>query len=739
MSNFRELDSVLARINTMSCESRENCAMVSSKGRHARRRSDWHKADDEFFQESYPSGPSNANDTEAGYEDIQGKTLKIGDIRYTERIELDDRIAKIKTRAEPMGRKRILLREARDEPSPRSEIVGPISAHRKQACHNTRICWRDNAKLFVPFTALLKSIQGRFGSGLASYFIFMRWLLALNLVMSLFMLLFVVLPAISGNAESGSICNKRDPFSAECCHETYENSTLVSTGFDAVFDFATGTGWLELTHLFYGHYPNVNVRLQFLEWTYVFPLAYILTCSCCFLVSFMWIVYEAAKGFRESLVNEKGSFHVYCNVVFAGWDFSIKSPKSAAVEHSVITNELKSLLHAEIIAEKRKSMQSSERWKLRFKRMFGHFCATATLFGSGFAIYYASKLGLENARISDGNQTKEEIAGIEVPDFVMEYVPSVTITVLNVVIPPLFGILSVFEGYSPDQQVNFQILRTIGLRLASIFFLMASFYSIMCPAGSFECTGTKCKAPPCWETYVGQELYKLVWVDLVFSLAMVFIVGSLRKVVSSAIPLLQVDFDLPRQVVDLVYSQSLCWLSILFSPLAPLLHVLKFLVVFYVKQFHLKVICAPSLLLYRASKSKALFMGALLLSFLAVTLPIGLLVLEVPPSRSCGPFRGRTHMWGAVVDSIKEWPVWIKAVFGFLTTAGFVVPALIVLILCLYYYYAMAAAHRSMVSRLQDQLILENRDKQFLREKLEALKKSTGRSSVAEATPLRST
>jgi hypothetical protein len=298
--------------------------------------------------------------------------------------------------------------------------------------------------------------------------------------------------------------------------------------------------------------------------------------------------------------------------------------------------------------------------------------------------------------------------------------------------------------------VQFQILRTIGLRWASIFFLMASFYAKMCEPPPDKCQGVVCGGPLCWETYVGQELYKLVVADLVASIFVVFVFSPLRKALASLLStspglqtIIQVDFDLPRQVVDIVYSQSLCWLSLLFSPLAPMISAVKFLIFFYVKQFHLKYVCAPSLLLYRASRSNALFMGALLLSFVAVTAPIGLLVLEVRPSKSCGPFRGEEFMWKVVVDSISDWPSWIKSVMAFLSTAGFVVPAIIVLVLCLYYYWAMSSAHKSMVSRLQEQLILENRDKQFLLARLNALlntqKSSTGRSSGSDATPLRST
>ena len=58
-------------------------------------------------------------------------------------------------------------------------------------------------------------------------------------------------------------------------------------------------------------------------------------------------------------------------------------------------------------------------------------------------------------------------------------------------------------------------------------------------------------------------------------------------------------------------------------------------------------------------------------------------------------------------DSIRE-------VLFFFGTAGFFVPAIIVLIVALYYYRSKASAHRAMAESLTQQLILEAEDKQFL-------------------------
>jgi hypothetical protein len=251
-----------------------------------------------------------------------------------------------------MRQKRQLLKEAKDEPSPRSEIVGSVAAHRRQTCHNARIYWRNHRKILIPFSSTLKSIQGRFGTGLGSYFIFLRWLLGLNFLLGLILVVFVVAPVVVSRravmSDGDSVCPPGQNGSVQCCSKEYADFT-TSEGdlFDDVASFVSGNGWMEMTHLFYGFYPNTRLTFHASPVVYHFPLAYMLACTACFLLSFVLIVYESAKRFRESLVSEKGNFHVYCNVVFASWDFCIKDQKAAAVEHNVITNELKMMLQSE--------------------------------------------------------------------------------------------------------------------------------------------------------------------------------------------------------------------------------------------------------------------------------------------------------------------------------------------------------------------------------------------------------
>lgn len=64
-----------------------------------------------------------------------------------------------------------------------------------------------------------------------------------------------------------------------------------------------------------------------------------------------------------------------------------------------------------------------------------------------------------------------------------------------------------------------------------------------------------------------------------------------------------------------------------------------------------------------------------------------------------------------------------KNILFFFGSAGFFVPAILILLVALYYYRSKAVANRAVVESLTSQLILEAEDKQFLITRLTAVGK----------------
>lgn len=177
---------------------------------------------------------------------------------------------------------------------------------------------------------------------------------------------------------------------------------------------------------------------------------------------------------------------------------------------------------------------------------------------------------------------------------------------------------------------------------------------------------------------------------------------------------IEMDFELSKHVLDVVYSQTICWLGTFYAPFLPAIAALLIFFMFYIKKFACLVNSKPSTILYRASRSNSLFMIILLLSFTIAIIPVVYTIAEVEPSKSCGPFRGLPSTWDRAIQAFKKLPDFLQNIIFFFGTSSFAIPCFIVLILFLYYYYSVSAANKHMVQVLKNQLVLEGHDKQFL-------------------------
>ncbi|XP_068971206.1 transmembrane channel-like protein 7 isoform X2 [Bombus flavifrons] len=438
------------------------------------------------------------------------------------------------------------------------------------------------------------------------------------------------------------------------------------------------------------------------------------------------IVKSAAKSFKQRVVENEGQFYQYCNLVFGGWDYCIHNEKSAAVKHKALYNEMKAFLEAERLEEERQNRTREETTKLFLMRFFINLIVLVVLCGSGVLIYHIFEFSLDQVS-PQVNETYDlqSLSLNKIAYLFFEFLPYVCIVVLNLAVPFLFRYLVSLENYSPSFVIRITLLRTVFLRLSSFIVLLTSFYRLIVT----EVTDNKCTAdrrPLCWETFVGQQFFKLYITDLFLQFFMTFFVNFPRSLIAKHTEnkvlrfFGEQEFDLPKHVLDVVYLQTICWLGFFYAPLLPLIAIFGTFVLFYIKKFACLVNSTPSSKVYRASKSNAFFMLILLISFILSTVPIGYSIAEIVPSKSCGPFRGFESVWSLLIVMFTEFPYWLQSILYFLGTAGFGVPAFVILTLLLYYYYAVSIANKHMVTVLKNQLVLEGHDKQFLLNRLSA-------------------
>jgi transmembrane channel-like protein len=606
----------------------------------------------------------------------------------------------------------------------------------------------------------MRVIEGSFGTGVVSYFLFLRWLLFLNLTISLFVILFLILPKTL-LVETVYKCDDFQPNSTVCCSKTYFDRNLTDS--NVVLDVIQGTGWMERTILFYGVYSDqiYSYYLNNFFHTKVYynmPLAYILVPITWALLSLVAIVKAGAKGFKEKLVESEGQLYMYCNLVFGGWDFCIQNDKSAKIKHKALFNEIKGCLEEERFKEEIQLRTRESLILLHLRRVFINLIVFSILIASGYLIYLAFNYSvdrlnsgnLEHSESSNGvvNRTSEkltftqlnfdqntEMLGLyrensvfeQAENTLLEFLPFICIVVLNIIVPEVFNYLISFESYTPARIIIVTLLRTVLLRLSSLAVLLSQIYMYITQKGVICALDNEDpNRLECWETYVGQQLYKLVLTDFALQFFITFVINLPRAFIarhtsSKCLKVLgEQDFYLPKHVLDVIYVQTIIWMGSFFCPFLPIIGTIYHFLIFYLKKFTCLTNCTPSPVVYKASKSKSLFMSVLLLGFVVSIVPVAYSVAELLPSMNCGPFRGYNTVWEYVIETFERFPNILREFVFILGTSIFAVPAFAVLLFFLYYYWAVATANRHMVTVLKNQLVLEGNDKQFLLNRLSA-------------------
>ncbi|MBZ3882489.1 Transmembrane channel-like protein 5 [Sciurus carolinensis] len=142
----------------------------------------------------------------------------------------------------------------------------------------------------------------------------------------------------------------------------------------------------------------------------------------------------------------------------------------------------------------------------------------------------------------------------------------------------------------------------------------------------------------CWETLIGQEIYRLLLMDFVFSLADSFLGEFLRRI------------------------------GMFFCPLLPFIQMITLFIMFYVKNVSLMVNFQPPSKAWRASQMMTFFIFLLFFpSFTGVLCTLAITIWRLKPSADCGPFRGLPAFIHSVygwIDTLSgrpgyRWVVWI--------------------------------------------------------------------------------
>ncbi|KAI4829804.1 hypothetical protein KUCAC02_001469, partial [Chaenocephalus aceratus] len=509
-----------------------------------------------------------------------------------------------------------------------------------------------------------------FGSGVASYFIFLRWLFGINIVLTIMTGAFIVLPELLAGAPFGTTRSKTIP--KEHLASAQDLDTIWSLG-----------GYLQYSVLFYGYYGRLR---KIGSAGYRLPLAYFLVGMAVFAYSFIVLLRKMAKNSRMSLASASDENFTFCWRVFCAWDYLIGNPEAAESKGAAIVNNIR-----EAIVEEQEKKKDTSLAVLISLRILANILVLLSLAGSIYIIYF----------VVDRSQKLEQ----EKPELTLweKNEVSVVVSLITMIAPSAFELVAQLEMYHPRTSLRFQLARVLVLYLGNLYSLIialldkvnsmssaiplspgnwsesSSFLAtISQPEGNSLSTlvseisvsehrnitiatiatvldvrntstsgsgvisnqtalfekNIRSQQDPCWETYVGQEMLKLSIIDMIFTVASILLI------------------DFIRGLVVRYLSDCCCWDleskfdGSVFSPCLPAFNVLKLIGLMYLRSWAVLTCNVPH---QQGSEPPAMLLFMLFLCML----PTIFAIVRYRPSQHCGPFSMLIYYLQAIARSLK--------------------------------------------------------------------------------------
>ncbi|MEQ2251550.1 hypothetical protein ILYODFUR_012113 [Ilyodon furcidens] len=606
---------------------------------------------------------------------------------------------------------------------------------RTKYVHQFKSNVRELLYLFSLWGKSLQKIGGNFGGGVQSYFFFLRFLVVLNFVSFLLIGGFVLIPSIVFRSVGTNLARNTGE---EACLKYDPNPEGLVVFYEFFLHLLSGTGFMEYSYMFYGYYNNTMMEDR--SFSYNIPLAYLFTAVFYFAFCLICIIVRMGKVARVAVTTGGSDVSNYSRIVFTGWDYGCLGSKATSLKQRNIYYRLQVDLEEERLQMHAASLSLCNKVTLYSLRVLMFLVAVGLLVATFFAIFKATIFSQEQ------NSKAEGILAL-----FYEYLPSIVITAGNFLVPLLCDQLALIEKYSPSATVVLALLRAVILRLVSLAILLYTLWGqITCVGNTYysnitESNMTDCdlcqynhSAYPCWETNVGQEMYKLTLFDLLVNIAILVLVEFPRRMVVDnwSCKLSQwvgrQEFGVPSNVLGLVYGQTVVWTGALFCPLLPLINTVKFVIIFYCKKITLFNNCRPALRTFRSTTSTFFFLAVLLFGWILALVVMIYSVAVIHPSQACGPFRVFPNMWQIVPNSFYSLSRVTQDFLFFIGSQAFSIPlfALSCVVMC--YVIALASIYGKSVTMLRAQLKLAAHDKQFLVKQIKKMKHLTPQNNEGE-------
>ena len=214
---------------------------------------------------------------------------------------------------------------------------------------------------------------------------------------------------------------------------------------------------MEYSVFFYGYY-NGTFEFEFDHVTFDYPLAYFLVMTSILLLNMAAIIIVSVssmkKHIQRNVVKEDGHYLGLIPVIFGSWNFS--ETENVETQKDDVVRKILEMLAKLANKHKKEMMTADEKRKLVTLRIFINLTIIGLFAGLFFAIYKvyneAPDWALNNQCQSAGfdDLTNGEISFNIVKCFGFQYLPSIVVTMANIVGPIMIFYLISYEKYEEN-------------------------------------------------------------------------------------------------------------------------------------------------------------------------------------------------------------------------------------------------------------------------------------------------
>uniref|UniRef100_A0A8D0HJA2 Transmembrane channel-like protein n=1 Tax=Sphenodon punctatus TaxID=8508 RepID=A0A8D0HJA2_SPHPU len=576
----------------------------------------------------------------------------------------------------------------------------------------------DNFKTqCIPWEMKIKEVESHFGSSVASYFIFLRLMYGVNLV--LFGLIFglVIIPEVLMGMPYGSMPRKIVPRAEQ----------LTAMDFSVLWDFE---GYIKYSAVFYGYY-NSQRTIGWLK--YRLPMAYFMVGIGVFGYSLMVVIRSMASNAHENTGDGDDENFTFSWKMFTSWDYLIGNPETADNKFASITTSFK-----ESIVDEQESNKDENIHLRRFLRVLANVLIICCLCGSGYLIYFVVKRSQAFSKMQNiGWYERNEV--------------EIVMSLLGMFCPPLFETIAALEEYHPRIGLKWQLGRIFALFLGNLYtFLLAlmddvneklaeegvikniTHWTLLSYHNSSAGNESAITLPPmdpadiprgpCWETTVGIEFVRLTVSDILVTYVTILVGDFLRACfvrfmnycwcwdLEAGFPS-YAEFDISGNVLGLVFNQGMIWMGSFYAPGLVGINVLRLLTSMYFQSWAVMSSNVPHERVFKASKSNNFYMGLLLLILFLSLLPVAYTIMSLPPSFDCGPFSGKKRMYDVIQETIHhDFPPFVAKIFSYVANPGLIIPAILLMVLAIYYLNAVAEAYQHANAELKKKMQMQREE-----------------------------